>query len=600
MARPELCPAASGAWHAPVSVNVRGQVAFGNKWFQRRRPGSPRRVSRLRSLPARISIFVFGATLVTSIFVTAISVQEIDAYLRTKIELKFPKITEETTQRLNAWYDQQFLNLGVLAASDVLKRNIVLMEPGTRDEKEAAGPSHDVAEYLAYVLERFAEFDSLFVLHPGGETLIWVGREIALPRELTDELLASEDPPRPRLTAIGDQFVQIVSLRIDDREGKKVGILSAVIPLDSASTALRAKQLGETGEIYLVDARNVFLAVGRSQTNMGTLATPLPTVEQTGKVIDYRNDAGDRVVGYALALSQHGLALAVEERYDEAFAPLLTAFRRVLSINVGVVLLFGLAAFRVAVSIARPIEALSEVARKISEDVEDVEIPDNQTRDEVGVLTRTFKEMTARLANKAEALERSQAETEQAVLQMRDKNAELQRVNEVLEQLSITDGLTQLHNHRFFQEQLAKEIKRTNRVGDPLSLILIDIDHFKSWNDRLGHAGGDEILRSIARVMNELVRETDILARYGGEEFAVILPKTDLAGAVKLAEKIRSTVADCPLACAPADHDERLTVSIGVGVYDGDAKALFAGADRALYAAKDGGRDCVMTAAETG
>ena len=116
-----------------------------------------------------------------------------------------------------------------------------------------------------------------------------------------------------------------------------------------------------------------------------------------GSIADYTNDAGDRVVGYALKLSQFDLTLAIEERYSEAFAPLLSAFRRVLSINLAVVLLFCFAAFRVAASIARPIEALSEAARRISEDEENVEIPKNSTRDEVGVLTRTFARVHHRL-----------------------------------------------------------------------------------------------------------------------------------------------------------------------------------------------------------
>ncbi|MCP5044662.1 MAG: GGDEF domain-containing protein, partial [bacterium] len=163
----------------------------------------------------------------------------------------------------------------------------------------------------------------------------------------------------------------------------------------------------------------------------------------------------------------------------------------------------------------------------------------------------------------------------------------------------ITDGLTRLHNHRFFQDFLSRELKRVDRTAEPLALILIDIDHFKKWNDELGHAGGDEILRKIAQVMNDLVRETDILARYGGEEFALILPKTEVDGAHSLAEKIRAATAESRLVDdLPSTHCP-LTVSIGVNVYTGDQQDLFEGADRALYRAKDSGRDCVVIAGET-
>ncbi|MCH7867676.1 MAG: diguanylate cyclase [Myxococcales bacterium] len=557
----------------------------------------PQRVNPFRSLPARISLFVFGATLLTSLIVTGISVRSIDTFLRGKLELKFPEIAQEASRLVDEWYGHQTLNLGVLAASDVLENNVRRLMPGANG-KTGSTASHDVTEYLQYVRDRFPHFDSLFILQPDGETLVWVGSEYALTRETTDKLLKSVEKPMPVLSLVEGQFVQIVSARIDDRAGEMIGLLNAVMPLEAVAEPLRTQRLGDTGEIYLVNAAQIFVAAGRSHERTNILKRVLPSLRRLETVVDYTNDAGVRVVGYATPISEYGLTLVVEENYDEAFAPLLAAFRRVLSINLAVVLLFGVAAYRVAVSIARPIEALSEAARRISDDEDNVELPETRAQDEVGVLTRTFNEMTARLASKAEALERSQAETEQAVQQMREQYAELQRVNEVLEQLSITDGLTSLHNHRFFQEQLAKEIKRSDRVGDPLALILIDIDHFKKWNDKIGHAGGDEVLRKIANVMNEIVRETDVLARYGGEEFALILPKTDMDGAMKLAEKIRASVAASSIVLdLPSEH-MRLTVSVGVNVYRGDAKAFFSGADQALYRAKDGGRDCVMVTEE--
>ena len=560
---------------------------------------APHHVNPFRSLPARISLFVLGVTVLTSLIVTGISVRSIDTFLRGKLELKFPEIAEEAGQLVNDWYDQQLLNLGVLAASDVLVGNVNSMKPATSKRADSRA-WHDVVEYLEYVLDRFPHFDSLFILQPNGETLIWVGNDYALSRESTNELLAAPKQPKPRLIQVGEQFLQIVSARITGHDGKMIGLLSAVMPLEAVAEPLRSQRLGETGEIHLVNEALISIAAGRTHTRTSVLQKPLAAAKILEQVVDYTNDAGDRVVGYAIEISEHGLTLVVEERYDQAFASLLSAFRRVLSINLVVVMVFGIAAYRVAVSIARPIEALSDAARRISEDEENVELPETQSQDEVGVLTRTFSRMTARLAEKADALEQSQAETERAVQQMRAQNAELQRVNEVLEQLSITDGLTSLHNHRFFQEQLVKEIKRTDRVGGELALILIDIDHFKKWNDQLGHAGGDEILRKIAQMMNSVVRETDILARYGGEEFALILPTTGIEGATQLGEKIRSTVAESSIALELPSESMSLTVSVGVNIYRGDASALFDGADQALYRAKDGGRDCVIVAEDPG
>jgi len=169
-------------------------------------------------------------------------------------------------------------------------------------------------------------------------------------------------------------------------------------------------------------------------------------------------------------------------------------------------------------------------------------------------------------------------------------------MNLVLEQLSITDGLTKLHNHRYFQESMAAECRRIVRTNDPLCLILIDIDYFKKWNDRLGHAGGDEILRRMAEVLNESVRETDLLARYGGEEFALLAINTTLEGAAALGEKVRQAVEETDfLTDVPSERDHP-TVSVGVAGYSIDRKQLFADADTALYTAKDSGRNRVVVA----
>jgi diguanylate cyclase (GGDEF)-like protein len=225
-------------------------------------------------------------------------------------------------------------------------------------------------------------------------------------------------------------------------------------------------------------------------------------------------------------------------------------------------------------------------------------IPTPWRKDEIALLTRTFNDMVAKLnANRIE-LQLSRVEIEAANERLRFQNQELQRANEALSQLSITDGLTKLHNHRFFQDHLSREIKRARRAKDPLSLILIDIDNFKTLNDRHGHAGGDAVLRRIAEVMNTLTRETDLLARYGGEEFALLASQTDLDGAMALAEKIRMGVSETKFVITEGRPKMRVTVSIGVSTYRGDRTRFFNDADDALYEAKGAGKDCVIVASD--
>ena len=163
-----------------------------------------------------------------------------------------------------------------------------------------------------------------------------------------------------------------------------------------------------------------------------------------------------------------------------------------------------------------------------------------------------------------------------------------------LQETARTDTLTAMPNRRAFDERLALELERAARTGEPLSLLMGDIDHFKALNDRFGHAAGDAALASLGRVLMSECRAIDTPARIGGEEFAVLLPSTDAAAALYTANRLREAISRI------TDSDNRpLTISFGVAEHPGDAptaRDLIAAADRALYAAKAGGRNRVCTA----
>ena len=163
------------------------------------------------------------------------------------------------------------------------------------------------------------------------------------------------------------------------------------------------------------------------------------------------------------------------------------------------------------------------------------------------------------------------------------------------------DELTGLANHRHFQESLALEGDRMRRFRRPLALAMIDVDHFKAFNDTYGHQLGDEVLRAVAGAVREVVRSTDVPARYGGEELAVVLPDTDLDGAFAAGEQIRRAVEAVRVEW-PGGAPLRVTVSVGVAAGEPQAPgaALIAAADAALYAAKRGGRNRTARAGEQG
>ena len=185
-------------------------------------------------------------------------------------------------------------------------------------------------------------------------------------------------------------------------------------------------------------------------------------------------------------------------------------------------------------------------------------------------------------------------------LQLKLRVDGLIRAGEQLERLSFTDGLTQVSNHRYFQARLGDEFRRAQRYDDSLALILLDLDHFKAINDVHGHLTGDAVLREVAQALRKSLRETDVLSRYGGEEFAVMLPQTQLAGALTVAERIRADVNALRLG---VDGELRVSASFGVAGFPSPSvtapEGLIAAADAALYRAKNDGRNRICLAADS-
>mgnify|MGYP000539573572 CR=1 FL=1 len=166
-------------------------------------------------------------------------------------------------------------------------------------------------------------------------------------------------------------------------------------------------------------------------------------------------------------------------------------------------------------------------------------------------------------------------------------------MHEEITNLALTDGLTGLNNHRHFQERLKEEVERTKRYGRELSLLILDIDQFKVFNDTYGHQAGDMVLRAIASIISGEMRRTDFAARYGGEEFSIILPETGYKDAGVFAERIRRKIAETPLSLL-GEEKVFITVSIGfasMGDNTKDKNELIEMADRALYLAKNRGRN---------
>ncbi len=188
-------------------------------------------------------------------------------------------------------------------------------------------------------------------------------------------------------------------------------------------------------------------------------------------------------------------------------------------------------------------------------------------------------------------LEQTNDELEAVQAELIRNNRGLAESTALWERLAVTDTMTELANRRAFQERLREEISRAQRYHYPFLVFMLDVDDFKTYNDTLGHPAGDQVLRDIAGIMRDIVREGDLVARYGGEEFVVLLPQTDTRQGRVVAERLRDAVARHQF------PHRKVTVSIGAAEYDKDGtdtEGLIDGADRALYIAKRAGRNRVV------
>ncbi len=186
--------------------------------------------------------------------------------------------------------------------------------------------------------------------------------------------------------------------------------------------------------------------------------------------------------------------------------------------------------------------------------------------------------------------------TRRAMSELQNSTKELKQTNEKLKTMAMRDGLTGLYNHRSFRAALMAEVNRSHRNGGALSLVFMDVDHFKQYNDTHGHMAGDELLKTLGALLEQDRPKASTVARYGGEEFVMVLPDIDRERATEIAEEVRQRVASHPFENGETQPAGRVTLSLGVASYPEDGETedtLIAYADSALYRAKESGRNTV-------
>lgn len=268
------------------------------------------------------------------------------------------------------------------------------------------------------------------------------------------------------------------------------------------------------------------------------------------------------------------------------------------SVVVGLVLMGLFFFFHVRPDLIERLARVSNALQKIAEGKLEISLPETG-EDEIGRLGRAvtlFRSTSLESLAREGELRAKQLELERYQAELETKAAELERANKKLAKLSKIDGLTGIANRREFDTVLAKEWSRMQRQKAPLALIMLDVDHFKQFNDRFGHQLGDDCLRLVGAVLNDSVhRASDLCARYGGEEFCVLVPNALLNEAFHLAEKIRCAIAQSSIELPKEARAVTVTVSLGVASFIPSDEQLPSDlirfADEALYHAKQNGRN---------
>ena len=304
-------------------------------------------------------------------------------------------------------------------------------------------------------------------------------------------------------------------------------------------------------------------------------------------VLKFKDESGQEFVGSFAHIGLADLTALSQIESVRAFGAIRQLLKRSLVFALAVLTFTFLVILFFARTLTEPLVYLMNAMKRVSSGdlTQKIEV---KTRDELSVLGQVFNEMTGDLKKSRHELLELNRSLEEKVKE-RTKQ---------LEEAAIKDALTNLYNRRFFNDRLSEEFKRSQRNKKPVSIVYMDIDHFKKFNDQNGHPEGDVLLKMFAKVILDSVRESDSVCRIGGEEFCIILPETDIKGAQECAEKVRKSVEATNFPHGEKQPLGRVTCSLGVSSfpeYSRDAEEIVKSADEGLYHAKEGGRNRVGT-----
>jgi len=542
----------------------------------------------LESIKNKIIVFAILATLIPSLGLGILSFHQNETMISENVTRQLRALANHASRELDLWIKDQIYIARELSTSKILIEGLSLTN---QSQKNKFITQQKVLElYLKSVRAKLETVLELTLVDADGGIIasnVESPAPVILPQDWPQNASVQGDvvvPPQWNThyaTATLSISVPVLSI-IDDFI---LGALIVTFDLRNIQSSLKDTVKSPPGEVLLLDKDgNVMLASDILATNTNNAVSLDPMIlkrlqDNPGEYEIFQGLLQEKVIGLAYMTEKPPITIIANRSYKSIYAT--WEQQRNLFIGLVSIILLMVTAFalRMGRAIVVPLQRLINATEKIVTGDLNVELTTTQ-RDELGQLTRMFNQMTDKLRqNQTEIIAASAA---------------MQQKNQLLETLSITDGLTGLYNRNKLNLIISDQLARYERNKRPFAVLMIDVDYFKTLNDSLGHIAGDEILTSVAKKISQCIRNVDFAARYGGDEFVIILTETIVDEAIKIAERIRSHVAN--IYCNAINKTVRVTLSIGIiqsEPEDTSLTILLTRVDSALYEAKRAGRDQV-------